>query len=82
MANPKDTDLVRLSIDLPYRTMKRLDQKIPWGMKGVIFRAIAEHLCDLMEKEGGRKILFLVADGRLNVAEHLTNSKELIDGHS
>jgi len=75
--NPDPNSMVRLSIDVPHSLMRRLDKHIPWGLKSDVFREMAAHLCDLMDKEGSRKILYLIADKKFNIPESLVEGKEL-----
>lgn len=76
-SEPAANSMVRLTVDMPYSTMKRLDAKIPWGLKSDIFRAMALHLCELMEKEGARKVLYMIAEGKFNIPGDMIEGKEL-----
>lgn len=61
--------LPRLSIEITDSLARRLDDAIPWGLRGKIMRIMLEDLLNLIEQEGSIVLTALVE--RVITAEHI-----------
>jgi hypothetical protein len=57
----------RLSIEIGEDVDKKLSEHIPWGMKSVVFRTLAEQVAELTEKDSGNA--FKIISGKIVLAE-------------
>lgn len=61
--------LPRLSVEITPEQARRLDDNIPWGLRGKIIRLILDDLLDLVEQEGSIVLTALVK--RVITLEHI-----------
>lgn len=74
-------DRERLSVDISHELGKRLD-KIPWGLKSDVIRVLLSQFCELMEREGHMKVIYLTLDQKLKFPDKLIEKGEFKNGHS
>lgn len=56
-----DKFVPRLSIDITLEQQKRIQDLIPWGLRGPLFAIIVEDMLDLIEEHGAKVIAVVIS---------------------